>query len=316
MILRKLFSPYMPQPFSYIRTQHDSKTGSALFIFETKETSHYISHFFHLLEHVIGLWSYYGDKHSQEVHTIVLAENRDNKEPFAWEGPNEINRHLLHALFPKAQIITWGEYLDSDLCFAKQITSDRKLSFSCPECVHLNKMLGFARHLLSKKALIRLSNTVHNYAGTKHQKTDSLRITYLKRPPPRMLDEEVEKSLLFEIQKLKNSTLRTEDFALLSFQSQIEIIGNTDVLISVHGNGLSHLLFLPTEAKIIEIFPPHAHALDYRLFADARGLDYTGVVPGVGVLAKRDAYTRGPFGKMDETIHELDISLILEAIAR
>jgi hypothetical protein len=306
----------MPIPFSYRRKCGDSKMGSLLFIFETKETSHYISHFFHLLEHVVGLWVYYGDKYFQDVHTIVLTSDQENTERFIWEGPNQINRHLLCALFPKAKVITWGEYLESHIHFSKSVTSDRKDSFHSPECIHLNKMLGAARRTLSKRALLRLSNRVHDYVGTNFQKNDSLRVTYLKRPPPRMLDPEVEKNLLFRIENHKNISLQSLDFAHLSFQKQIEIIGNTDILIGVHGNGLSHLLFLPPHAKIIEIFPPNAHALDYRLFADVRGLNYTGVVPGIGILPSRDAYKLGPFGNIDETIYRLDIPLILEAIAK
>lgn len=292
--------------------------NTTLILFERGRDVHYLKHFFHLLEHIVGLWSYYGDQYFYSVGLIVLAADGYEQSFIPWEGPNQINRHLLQALFPHAQIRTWQEVLaqfpKSSICFERAIFSDRNLSRSTPECARINKMLGVARHSLSEKALEHLSNRIHVYAETSIVSSDKLRVTYLRRPSPRTLTSAVEQKLFSAIRELKHVCLNVIDFALISFQEQVNTIGNTDVLVGVHGNGLSHLLFLPVGARIIEIFPPDAHRLDYRLFADARGVEYVGIISNRGVISSEEAYRAGPFGIANQTIHDLDVSLIVDQL--
>jgi len=140
--------------------------GTIFFLFESQSTRTYLAHFFHLLEHICALWSFYGDEHSEEVRRIVLAAD-GGLEDWHWEGPNEINRHLLRALFPNAEVKTWRQFLEEcegkTLCFERALTSDRALCFASAECMSINKMLGAAYRLLSQEALQRLSDRVHAY---------------------------------------------------------------------------------------------------------------------------------------------------------
>lgn len=292
--------------------------GTTLFLFEINEMKASSKHFFHILEHLLGIWSYYADEHFQDVRLIVLASNGESRDRFTWEGTNEMNEHLLKALFPNAEVRPWWAFIkksqNKTLCFERAITSDRALTLYSSECTQMNKMLGVARHTLSKDALEHLAHRVHIYAKTEIRKADRLRVTYVKRSPPRALDPSVEEELFSSIKMLSYVSLRVEDFAKISFSEQIDIIANTDVLIGVHGNGLSHILFLPPNAKVIEIFPPGAHTVDYRLFADARGLDYTGIISDKGIIEKEDSYRLGLFGKINDGIHKLDINLILSKL--
>ena len=41
----------------------------------------------------------------------------------------------------------------------------------------------------------------------------------------------------------------------LTFQQQLNLIVNTDILISMHGAGLTHIFFLPDHAGVVEMFP-------------------------------------------------------------
>jgi hypothetical protein len=84
---------------------------------------------------------------------------------------------------------------------------------------------------------------------------------------------------------------------------------------SAHRNGLSHTLFLPSNACVIELFPPDTHHLDYHLFADARGLDYFGILYKESeFITKNRAYSIGAFGTPTQPLGELDIDLILSTI--
>jgi hypothetical protein len=55
-------------------------------------------------------------------------------------------------------------------------------------------------------------------------------------------------------------------------------------------------------------------ALDYRLFADARDIDYLGIICNRGIVENKDAYRMGCFGDFGKTIYDLDISPIIQFI--
>lgn len=63
---------------------------------------------------------------------------------------------------------------------------------------------------------------------------------------------------------------RQVDFASLSFTEQVKLIRETNILIGMHGAGLSHLLFLPKEAFVIEFFQGDQQK-HYRNFAKWAG---------------------------------------------
>ena len=175
-------------------------------------------------------------------------------------------------------------------------------------------MLGLARHSISKDSLDRLADRVHTYAATQKHPTTTLRVTYVQRPPPRTLHPTLEKQIFSSLQSVKSVSLQTVDFAKLTFQEQLQIIRNTDVLIGVHGNGLSHSLFLPRDSAVIELFPPGFHALDYRLFAEMRGLDYTAVLPDKGIIDRDEAYRLGAYGDANVGVSSLSKESILSKI--
>jgi hypothetical protein len=318
----------------FFRTQSDpfhnttKIPGTTLFLFEMSRTMCCSYHFFHILEHIVGAWSFYGDAHFQDVNMIVLASSGEKEWiiggqvlPVKWEGPNEINKHLLKALFPNARVLTWVQFLEEfqeDVVgFERVITSDRGIAETLPESWKIRRMLGYSRQFFSQDALKNMSDRVHMYAETEIiNNAATLRVTYLKRPPPRTLSPAVEEKLLSSIKKMDGVSLRVEDFSTIPFKEQINIIGNTDVLISVHGNGLSHVLFLPPSAQVIEIFPPNTHTVDYRIYAEARGLDYTCIISNRGIIPKKLSYEIGMFGNFSGTIKKLNIRPILEKIAQ
>lgn len=290
--------------------------GTTLFLFESSYTDFYLRHFFHLLEHIVGIWSFYGDEYREDVKLIVFAA--DGHWRGDWKGPNSINQHLMKALFPNAIVKTWSEFLEDYkrqcLMMERVFTSDREITFSSPICGKINKMLGEALPYLNVESLDRMSAHVNAYAKTARQRSSSLRVTMIRRTPPRTLSRKLERRLVNGIKALPGVDLKVVDFATISFQEQINIVGNTDVLLGVHGNGLSHILFLPPGASVIEIFPKDSLQIDYRLYANARELDYCGIIANIGILEDEKAYNTGPYGDSNTMITELDIDLVLSKI--
>jgi hypothetical protein len=291
--------------------------GTSVFLFEAPGPP-FLAHFYHLLEHLVGLWSFDLHRRSETVTRIVLAG--DGRLDLAnWRGPNGINEHLLKALFPNAQIQTWQEFhaealqQNRPLLFQRLVTSDRAQTLDRPICQRINKMLAEVAAQISPRSISQLATRLHSYAKTEPKLHDKLRVTYTKRGPPRTLSPELESQLLDRLKAIPGVELQAVDFAKISFEEQIRCIAQTDLLLGVHGNGLSHALFLPDQAAVIEILPPDSMILDYRLFSEARGLRYYAISPTYGVVDRETAY-RGCHGNLNCPIDSLNLDPLIEIV--
>lgn len=292
--------------------------GTTLFLFETEATRDCLSDFFHLIEHIVGIWSFCGPEKCQDVKLIVLASDGCKKKKFKWKGSHCINEQFLESLFPCAKVQKWSTFLRENknkfLCMERVITSDRALCALSPECMRFNHLLGAAAPLLSQEALDQFALHVNNCAQTIREHCSAITVTFIKCPCPKTLDKHLEKKLLSSISHLPDVILHVVDCNKICFEEQINIIGNTDVLIGVHSPWLCHTLFLPPTACLVEIFPPDCFSLNHRLFADARRLDCLSVVCNRGPIDCNHAFQIGCTGKLDEPIHELDNEPILSFI--
>ena len=64
------------------------------------------------------------------------------------------------------------------------------------------------------------------------------------------------------------------DFASLSFADQLKTVQSTDILVGVHGAGLTHCLFLRSPSALVEILPPGFNHKGFRNMASALGHRY------------------------------------------
>lgn len=86
-----------------------------------------------------------------------------------------------------------------------------------------------------------------------------------------------EDELLHKIQQVfKGHIVRGLQIDKLTMQKQLELTSRTDVLIGMHGAGLSHTLFLPRHAGLIEMFPLYhpSENIHFRSMAEWRHLYY------------------------------------------
>lgn len=269
---------------------------------------------------MVGAWAFYGHQHYEEVQRIVLIA--DGVNDHNWQGPNQLNFHMLHALFPRTAVRSWETFLKEPpgqlVCMQHAFLSDRGISMKNPECKSINKHLGAAYTHMDPNAMESLSTRMQIYTHAQHNlDASALHITYIKRPPPRCLGNIIERRMIQALLDIPGVQLTVLDFAKLSFSKQIETILNTDILISVHGNALSYVLFLPRHASIIELFPPHTHHLDYRVFAHARGIDYYGILYQQDqFLEPGQAYQLGAYGIPNEGIDIVNCNLICHVVTQ
>lgn len=116
--------------------------------------------------------------------------------------------------------------------------------------------------------------TMNGFANTKCQ----IRITALTRKGPRAL---------LRLQALENklnvlsstagihSNFQVVDFEEKSFDDQVRIMQETNILITTHGAGNANFIFLKPSAAVIEIFPFAYKAGPFDSFARIFGLEYS-----------------------------------------
>ncbi|CAG8044581.1 unnamed protein product [Penicillium salamii] len=68
------------------------------------------------------------------------------------------------------------------------------------------------------------------------------------------------------------------DFATISFEDQLEIVQKTNILVGVHGAGLTHAMFLPPRSTVVEIIPDKVDNRAYENLASLMGHSYLSAV--------------------------------------
>lgn len=235
-----------------------------------------ITHYFHFMEHLLGIWNFLTYKNPNNVKMILFNFVEGSPNDHTWAGTNNITLQLLMHIFPNATIGLLKDLPTNLRLEAPKIfVSSRVLSHLNPKSAYIN-MNGAALPYYKATRLKKLRD--HLFANMQivaNPVPKHLRITYNKRSGRRQMDAALEKQLIESIEKLTNYPVNSVDFSNISFSEQLQIIANTDLLIGVHGNGLTHLAFLPDNATLLEFYSTQNTAF-FRVFAQLRGLRYYG----------------------------------------
>jgi len=270
--------------------------GTAVLVFERHCTAGHSAHLFHFLEQLIGLWAFGGEASRDDVNRFFIVGNGGRTLSY-WKGENGTTYHLIRALFPNATIQTWDDFLmefsGQVVCFEKAITSDRSMERHKIEPYFTERMLGGYFYLVDDDAIDHLTSAVWEYCDVASPPPDRTVVTYVRRAGGRHLAAATEAELLRRIEELPHVELVTVDFAAIPFSEQIRITARTDILLGVHGNGLSHALFLPQRATLIELFPANCFKVEYRFFARWRQVAHHGWIDQSGWVTDPNLPARG-----------------------
>jgi len=123
-----------------------------------------------------------------------------------------------------------------------------------------------------------------------------LGITVSSKPTKRLfvVRHGVARSLANEWQL--QTTLERYGFELIepgeySFREQVEMFASAEMIVGVHGAGLSNLLFAPIECAVCELLPKNFQAACFQHLANSFGQPYT---PVAGGLLYRGTFTVDP----------------------
>ena len=97
----------------------------------------------------------------------------------------------------------------------------------------------------------------------------------------------------------------------LSMKEQLKIISGTDILIGMHGAGLSHVLFLPSTSGVIELLPHYVSPANkhFQAMAKWRQLSYIMWRNEDPHLEKKDHYTVVPPDLLVDMVRKMKILL-------
>ncbi|KAG8878864.1 hypothetical protein FRB97_002151 [Tulasnella sp. 331] len=107
-------------------------------------------------------------------------------------------------------------------------------------------------------------------------------VSYIVRTNKRMLRPEDHQGLLAALTHLctsKGWTFNVAHAERMTREEQIQMAANTTIMLGVHGNGLTHLVWMPSTplSTVIEIFYPGGFARDYEWTARALGHRHYGI---------------------------------------
>ncbi|KAK6823576.1 hypothetical protein PG987_013833 [Apiospora arundinis] len=103
---------------------------------------------------------------------------------------------------------------------------------------------------------------------------DQLALTFVDRRQTRRLEDQ---DGLLDRVRMEHPGVKMEavDFGSIPLRDQINVARNTDILVGVHGAGLTHSLFMKEgRGALVEIFPPDFQYSGLRAIARERNLHY------------------------------------------
>nr|XP_031857896.1 uncharacterized protein CI109_006692 [Kwoniella shandongensis]KAA5524968.1 hypothetical protein CI109_006692 [Kwoniella shandongensis] len=202
-----------------------------------------------------------------------------------WEDTPGANRWFTTKFFPGVEFeskSTWQKRAESQEIYLipLAVTADRRGGHNGPS--HGWKPWGDALRLpVSRDWLVNLrSRVLAGYNGPiTLKKSAKPKVMYLERQGSgRELVPEDHAALVKEIERLGDEGLAEVTIEAFSsaipFADQVAKISTVDILVSVHGNGLTHTLWMNPGASVFELQPAECTVTDYSPLAIAAGVQH------------------------------------------
>ncbi|MDR0533625.1 MAG: glycosyltransferase family 61 protein [Verrucomicrobiales bacterium] len=247
----------------------------------------------HVFEIILVFYTVWRDFFPQaKVRRIYWGEGSKLK---ALEAQGNLIPSIFEAIFPSVEIIyeTNPEPHDDPIVFMERMKSLGGYG-KCLECM-VDRIQPHARDF--RDLIFKAADTTPKGFPTKREE---IKILYSKRASNvfvhRNFTPNLENDLLNYMDTCGKLTLL--DFSSLTWQEQVRLACQFDILIGVHGNNLTNLLWLPEHGQVIEFFPDDKYNCFYQYFAEALNIGWHGL-DGDKVYSK--GYRLPPFGMIGNT---------------
>ncbi|TDL23890.1 hypothetical protein BD410DRAFT_786558 [Rickenella mellea] len=272
------------------------------------DPNQYIPHYYHwAAELFLGLWRAYASlalDFTPDGRTSLPPPSRlifTRISPNEWRDPALLNPWMTRAAFPSLSMEFEDDWTDRSqthrpYMFERLLVADRSAAEHGESFKKTWRTASQAFELSASKYfwepvrrnVLDFSGLAAEWVngpnpGALHRRQQFV-VTYISRQGwgRRELLQEHHERLVHELMKLKNQfgiEVNVAEMDKLTRAQQFQLAGRTTIMMGVHGNGLTALLWMrPTpQSTVIEFFCPEGLAFDYEYTTRALGMVHYGV---------------------------------------
>lgn len=130
---------------------------------------------------------------------------------------------------------------------------------------HVNESINF----YNEPSFNDFKKTILDNFDIEYKKTNSKNITFILRKGSREIT-----NIDYVKDNLQSYNINYIYLENHSVQEQLEIIANTDILIGVHGAGLSWCIFMKNDSTLIEMYPGNSNTDNYIRWCNIANIKY------------------------------------------
>jgi len=277
------------------------------------DTALAVAHYFHVIEHLLGLWAVRAAFFPGATATRLLFVGGKTRDvDISAERPKgRMLRQMAQAVFPNVSLVRPSDWQKaarrSALLIEAAAVSSRMTCQRNAPSAHLNKMLAAHAHVVRphagsfREALlagmgVRLppkTQLLSNFPASGAPMgvgaaTRLLRVGVVDRGSSnRRLSAAFKLAVMEALRadgRFDASLVRFQD--LPGVAAQLEEAAKLDIMIGCHGNGLTHALLMRPPAVLVELFPASINHADYQLHAELAGHRHFGWSDRDGLLVR------------------------------
>ncbi|CAA7268594.1 unnamed protein product [Cyclocybe aegerita] len=271
--------------------------GTSIILYDT---SQFMAHYYHWWgEIMLGAMRLYSAlSFMPGIETPLPVPSRfllPNVPDMSWRDKAGVNGPLMHAAFPSSSIERsdyWKDLSDIDQAyvFERAMLVSRVAAHKSPLATIWFKMISSTMNVtaaanfwepLRRRAVQNMIGylPMMNEAGTVMSPPTSSApiVIYVSRQGGgRRLRKEDDEDLVNGLKELEREgicELLVAKMETMKFKRQIEAVARSTIMVGVHGNGLTHQIWMPPSARstVIEIFYPETYLHDYSMLARNMG---------------------------------------------
>ncbi|TRM68338.1 hypothetical protein BD626DRAFT_393668 [Schizophyllum amplum] len=260
----------------------------------------FITHYYHWSAELwFGLWRAYSSLDTiiaKDGKTSLKAPRRlmfTHLDAHHWRDYADMNQFVVRSTVPSITmefIDDWRDRAEMDRAFVfdRILIEDRSAAFLSKEVQRYQRIVANTFQLPgSVNWWMTVRNNVIEFAGVHRSIGEGVTgkpvITYISRQTwgRRMLKPEDHDRLVAELNKLHDTygyEVNIVSMDKLSRMEQIQLAARTTIMMGVHGNGLTSLIWMNSSprATVMEFFFPGGFAHDYEYTSRAMGLTHYG----------------------------------------
>ncbi|KAG8966477.1 hypothetical protein FRC03_011926 [Tulasnella sp. 419] len=285
---------------SYPSARHPQNLTLCHLQFLVNDPPQFVAHYYHYTaELLLGMWRAYtsldpeipstGETSLPPPRRWVFPHTPSSK----WTDPPRVNQYVLHGIFPSSSMEFEEDWQDrantlKTYIFDRVVLADRAAAMRDPDFARYERYANSAFNLKTSDHWWKsMRSNMLEYSSLNSGAVPSIPekpvITYVSRQAwgRRSLKKEDHEVLVAALKKLeaeKGYEVNIVEMEKMSKDEQILLAGRTTIMMGVHGNGLTSLVWMPQRPKttVMEFFIPQGFTYDYAWTTGALGMKYFG----------------------------------------